>query len=125
MAVERPEDYFSRGTVIAALWFSILAGPLIAAAQQEAAFILVPWACTTGLYPFLWLATLTGVAVTLAAALVGYRLWKLAGEEWPTDEGGPISRTRFMAMGGVLLSLFFTLFVITQGIPTLILSPCH
>ena len=63
--------------------------------------------------------------VTLAAAFVGYRLWKLAGEEWPTDEGGPISRTRFMAIGGVLLSLFFTLFVIAQGIPTLILSPCH
>ena len=90
MGAERPDEYFSRGTVIAALWFSILAGPLIAAAQQETAFILVPWACTTGMVPFLWLVTLIGVIVTLAAAFVGLRLWKLAGEQWPTDEGGPV-----------------------------------
>jgi hypothetical protein len=68
---------------------------------------------------------LVGVIVTLVAAFVGFRLWKLAGEEWPTEGGGPVSRTRFMAVGGILLSLFFTLFVIAQGIPTLILSPCH
>lgn len=36
------DEYFSSGPVIAQLWFGILAGPLIAAAQQEAAFISVP-----------------------------------------------------------------------------------
>lgn len=30
-----------------------------------------------------------------------------------------------MAAGGFILSLFFTLFVIAQGIPMWILSPCH
>ncbi len=125
MAVASADEYFSSRPAIAQLWFGILAGPLIAAAQQEAAFILVPWACTTGMYPFLWITTLAGVIVALSAAFVAFRLWKLAGESWPTDEGGPVPRARFMAAGGLILSLFFTLFVIAQGIPMWILSPCH
>lgn len=35
------------------------------------------------------------------------------------------SRSRFMAVSGILLSLFLAVIILVQGLPNLVLLPCH
>jgi hypothetical protein len=107
-----------------ALWFGILIGPLALLTQQQLGFMIVPWACATGLPPYLWLVSLIALLITLGGAFVSWREWKVAGELWPDEGGSPVARSRFMAAGGLIMSLMFAMAIVAQAIPTFILSPC-
>lgn len=100
---------------IAKLWAAILIGPLVAAAQQQIGFMLVPWACATGLQPYIWTVTIVSMLIALGAAAMGWNLRGKVESEW----------MRFMATGAAALGLMFALLILAQGIPTYILNPCQ
>ena len=116
---------YSRGMGLVALWFGLLIGPIVWAIQMQIGFMLVPWACATGLQPYMWMVTIIALLISLSGALVSWRMWKQTGAEWPGQKADPVSRARFMAAGGVFMSLMFALAIIAQGIPSYILSACN
>src|SRR5205085_11119411 len=107
------------------LWVTILVGPVLMLAQQQLQFMLVPWACATGLRPYLWIVTAVSILIVLGAAANARRMWQQTGADWPSEEGGAMPRTRFMAAGALLLNLMFAFAILAQGIPTFILNPCN
>ena len=109
---------------IFAQWVGVLLAPVAWAAQMQALYTMVPWACQTGHRSALVLVSVAALAVALAGALVARRNWARAGRGEPVDEGGARGRSRFFAVAGLVSSAFFFLVVFAQGLATLILHPC-
>ena len=109
---------------IFAQWVGVLAAPLAWAAQMQALYTMVPWACQTGHRAALVAVSLAALAAALGGALVARRNWGRVGRGEPGEEGGARGRSRFLAVAGLVTSAFFFLVIFAQGLATLILHPC-
>ncbi len=108
-----------------ALWTGILAGPLVWLISFEANFALVPWACIFEAKLALYLVSLVALAASGAAGFLAWHEWKVLGREMPGQGGDTLSRSRIMALGGVLLSAMCCLIIVAQAIPEFILGACQ
>lgn len=106
------------------LWFVLLAGPAAWMMGLMVDYSLVRVACTDGAVVALHLVTATTLGVVVAGGLVGRREWRLAGERWPGEGGGDLTRSRFMIAVGLMASGFFTLVILAQWLAKLFLHPC-
>lgn len=104
----------------------MLVGAFIASATGWAAhlnisYFLVPESCGAGSKWMLHLVTVICVAVTLASAAIA---WKVRASGEATDTLVRKARTKFMSEMVLLLALGFTVVIIAQEIPNLILRSC-
>lgn len=117
-----------------ALWFGLLAGPLVWSVYFIAGYGLVEFACKLGLLQFNLLGlnaiaaaiiglTLIALLVTLYAGLLAYQKWQQVRRD-ELDSGQAEKSRVFMAQAGVLLSGLFALLILLTGIPAFILRPC-
>jgi hypothetical protein len=112
----------------AALWTGLLAGPLVWLALLQVNYVLSYVSCETRQNWFLHAAT--GVAIVLVSA-AGYVAWRYGPPEDREELSPPVTRTtaemraRWMATGGVALSLWFILVIVATEIPVLLLRPCQ
>jgi len=107
-----------------ALWITILAGPFAWAVHLLAAYSLTRTACVDHLQWLLHLVSLAALVVPLAGWLGAARLWRRlpAGS---TSHGDDLqSRSRFMALSGMVFCAFFVLAILAQWIPAWILGAC-
>lgn len=118
------EEQFKQPGELLALWTGVLAGPLVWAADQQARYFLATYACTTARL-VLHLLTLISLLLIAGAAFAVWRSWRRAGGGWPDSGGGAVSRSRFMAVTGLLLCALFALLVIAQWLPAVFYSPCE
>jgi hypothetical protein len=109
---------------IFAQWVGLLAAPLAWAAQMQALYTMVPWACQTGHRAALVAVSVGALAVATVGGLVARRNWARVGRGEPGDEGGARGRSRFLGVAGLVTSAFFFLVVVAQGLATFILHPC-
>jgi hypothetical protein len=108
-----------------ALWFGLFAGPAAFLLNLQISYMLAPQSCRAGSTVALHVTNVACLALAVAGGLIAWRSWRRTGREWPGDEGGVISRSRFMAALGVMTSALCALVVVAQWIPTLFLSPCQ
>lgn len=124
-AVVRPErESRVRAPVSArALWAAALAGPVAFLVNHQLLYLLVDWTCLGGHRWVMHLTALFFAAVAAAGGLLARRNWARAGREWPTTEGGPEWRSRFLAAFGLLMSAGF-FFILAQWFPLWVLDSC-
>ncbi len=108
-----------------ALWAGVLTGPIAWMISFGANWVLVPWACTLGWMPALYIVTVIALVIVAASGLLAWREWRQTGEEPPGEGGNPIARARAMAIGGVALSAMFFLTILVQAIPNVVLAGCQ
>lgn len=118
-------DQEQQATTPKALWTLIVAGPIIVAMQMQANFVLVRQACSAQRNIALYAVIILAMLLTIAAALVGFSLWKRAGTEWPTEAIDLANRIRFIAAVGILSSAMSFLVILAQGIATVVFDPCQ
>jgi hypothetical protein len=124
LATEAKKEFRSNGGIFA-LWVGVLLAPVAWAAQQQALYTMVPWACQSGNFFALHAVTIAAVAVALSGALVAWRNWSRAGRARADDDrGGALARSRFFAVSGLVASLFFALVIVAQGIAAFVVHPC-
>ena len=140
---DSPGNEATRRQVIG-LWTGILAGPALWFTHQQVSFVLVPWVCDHGGVMWLHAATAVLLVGTLAAGLLARKYWRAERVEMiqtpdpaartspaADDAPVPVSRTaehqrvRFMAMLGMLSSVFFGLVIIAQELPNFFIDPCQ
>ena len=107
------------------LWISVLGGPIVWLSSFEARFALVPWACTFQSKLALFGVAIAALALCAMFAVIGWRQWKVLGENGPSSEGGAFWRSTFMAIGGVVLSASCFIILIAQTIPEIMLGACQ
>jgi hypothetical protein len=109
-----------------ALWSSVLVGPIAWFAQFMLVYALAPWACSSGQRWSMHATILVFLAITLGVGWLALRLWRGGGGAWIADQDeGPVARTRFLALLGVMNSLLFALLILAQWIPTIAFDPCQ
>lgn len=108
-----------------ALWTGVLLPPIAFLINLEVAYALVPAACSSRNTLALHLVHLVCLGLVLLGGLTAWRCWKAMGATWPSEEGGRLARSRFMAAIGVLLSGFVALVVVADWIPSFMLDPCQ
>lgn len=116
--------YFDRGRGILALWFGLLAGPAAWYLHLNVSYGLVRLICLHGNSWLLHLTTLAMVALAAAGAWVAWGNWRRIGEPEITTGPGTLGRTRFMALGGLMMSGFFLAIILLAWIPDFLLDPC-
>ena len=116
--------YFRSRSGIATLWFGMLAAPASWYLHLNVSYALVRWVCETGDVWLLHLTTVVALAVATAALLVAWRSWRRLGEPLLAAGSGTIGRSRFMALGGLAISSFFTLVLIVAWVPSFLIEPC-
>lgn len=96
------------------LWSGILAGPIAFAINLQLRYALVDWACEHGSRSVLLWIAVPLILVCVAGAFLS----------WTGLNVHPDGRVRFMAYGGLMLSVIFAITILASMIPDLFLSPC-
>jgi hypothetical protein len=127
----------TRGRTTAALWFSVLAGPIAALTMEQINYMIVPIACQQP-SKLLWHVSLHAVPsvlilVTVAAGIIGWRHRARPARQASSaaaaaapglDVGAFDGRIDFMAHLGVWLIILSVLVLVAEWIPVFILHPC-
>jgi hypothetical protein len=124
MAAPHAADAEGTPGSVAPLLFGILGPPAFWAVRLGASYTLVPYACWRG-----WMALLNGVTVLMligcvAAGVVAWRAWRDSGGPAQVEIGGAQVRRRFMGLLGMLISGFFGLVIVAEGLANLMIDPC-
>ena len=107
------------------LWTTLLAGPLFWLVSFQAKYSWLTWTCASQSKLALLVFALIALALTAGAGLLAWREWKVIGVRAPGEAADPVARSRFMALGAVVLNAGFFLTVLSQVIPDLLLGPCQ
>lgn len=109
------------------LWLGLLASPILYALYFIAGYLLSEAACTEmfdltnqQLTTSIGWLTILAAGMTLATALYGYQNWR-RNRQRDDATGGALA---FMAFGGLLLGILFTLLVAVTGTTTFFVEPC-
>ena len=108
-----------------ALWTGLLLAPIAFLLNLEAAYALVPAACSARTQLLVHGVHLVCLLLAILGGVTAWGRWNAGGRTWPGDAGDPMSRSRFMAGLGLLVSAMFALVIVAQWIPSFVLSPCQ
>jgi hypothetical protein len=106
------------------LWAGLAAGPLAWAAQLEVNYILSYVACETRTTWMLHLSTAVALVVVGLGAMAARRVLTAARAETGAPGEKALTRTRAMALSGVVLCAWFALVILATDVPALMLRPC-
>jgi hypothetical protein len=104
---------------LARQWLVLLLPPVAWCTALGALFSVTDESCARGSHAALWIIVAVCVLLASAGVPVAWRERRQAGEE------GDVDRTRFMMELALGLSALFTLIVVMNAIPILLLSPCR
>jgi hypothetical protein len=117
-------EHFNAPRGIFALWFGILGPPTIWLARLKISYILIPYVCQTRWIVLLHAVTFATLALTAFAGWIAWRSWQHAGEVRESAGAGPIPRSRFLAMVGLLSAGFFLAVIAAEGLLNFLIDPC-
>jgi hypothetical protein len=113
------------GTPTRLLAAGIFLGPTAFIGDLQIAYMLVPPSCEAGTNLPLHAVHALMLLVALGGALAGWLALRRAGGGRPHSDAGRLSRSRFLAVLGVLLSALFAAVVLGQWLSDFFLSPCQ
>jgi hypothetical protein len=119
------EQRYSSSKGILELFTGLLLAPLAWAAHLGISYFLAEVRCNDNWNVALLATTVLLGGVAAAGAWFAWRNYNGTGREWPNaDEDGVLVRSRFLAVGGLLLAGLSLLLIFAQTIPMLVLPPC-
>ncbi|MFN7931457.1 MAG: hypothetical protein U0Y68_26715 [Blastocatellia bacterium] len=122
---ESTENDYKQPRGLLWLWSGVLAGPLAWALSQQVGYLFVTLDCSYTKRLALWPVMLGTILLAGAGAWVSWRNWQEVGNTWPDEGGGVLSRSRFLAFVGLLLSGFSVLVILAEWLPVLFYRQCQ
>lgn len=105
------------------LLFAVLGGPLAWAVQFQVLTAAVPGLCAGRFQPVPWVATVLALLVSGSALAVALRVRRRIHASI-TEGEGELGWERLLAVGGIVASAFFSIVIVVQAVPLLMLDPC-
>ena len=93
--------------------------------EMQLNFVLVRHACSAQRSVTLYAVIIVALALTVATAFIAFTIWIQAGKVWSTEAPDVATRTRFIAVLGILSSGMSFLVILAQGIATVQFDPCQ
>lgn len=118
------EEHFTNTRSKLIQTFALLAAPVAWFIGFNLDYVLVRSACSGGSTLPLHLVTLGTLLVTIGGGVAAHHEWRRAGGGWPGAAAGPIARTRFVGVLGMLGAAYFALVVAAEWLTKLFLHPC-
>ena len=115
---------FTRWPGLLSLSLGVLLGPVIALTNQELIYSANMWTCGHGYRATLHLIPLLCLIVTIGTGIAAFRDWRATGGGVEDEEATIASRTRFLAIAGMGISVFSSLVVIAQWAALGVFAPC-
>jgi Flp pilus assembly protein TadB len=106
-------------------WLRVLAPPMVWALQQQANFSLTATVCEAGTEAWLHVIMLAALAAVIGTALLSWMDWKSLPEGSTDQAEPPDTRSRFMAVAGMGLGVFFVLVIVATDLPNWFLGACQ
>ena len=106
------------------LWLGFLLAPVVWSINLETVYLLSEYGCATTRFDPIHIVSIVSLVLAAAGGLISYRNWQAAGARWKSTETGSLSRSRFLAILGMLNGVLFTLLIFAQWLPTLTGVPC-
>jgi hypothetical protein len=125
MAESSPAGYASSSSGIAAEWTGVLAGPIAFALDLLISYSLVKWTCDSQHTAVLHLITLGALLLIAGGAFAAWTALAATPAQASSGGGRPVDRARFMALLGLTMCAFFTVVVIANGVPRIVLDACQ
>jgi hypothetical protein len=122
---KQQEEYFSQAAGVAWLWAGVLAGPVAWALSQQVMYLFATLDCSHGKDLALSPVILITLLLAAGGAFISWRNWQRVGKGMPDEGGGVMSRSRFMAVSGLLLSGFSVLVIIAEWLPVFFYRQCQ
>jgi hypothetical protein len=109
----------------APMWFAFFGGIVAWGVRLGVSYMLVPVACDMESAVLLHLVAVVTIAISLAAAFVGYRGWTRARDR-RHDEGvrDTWEREEFLGLSGLFLSAFFAGVILLESSANFLIDPC-
>ncbi|HET7601007.1 MAG TPA: hypothetical protein VFK09_11980 [Gemmatimonadales bacterium] len=125
MTVDVRTRVADRGRV-AALVTGLLLAPFVAMLHLELSYADVRHACRQGSELRLHVTSAVLLLAALAGAAVAWRMLQGSSDRGaPGDPEIAAANTRFVAVTGVLVSLYFSLVIVAQWLAVFMLGPCQ
>jgi hypothetical protein len=118
------ESKFTRWPGLLSLSLGILLGPLIALVNQEAIYSVNMWSCGHGISATMHIAPAVCLAIAIGTAAMAYRDWRAVGGGLEDEDGTVETRTRFLSLLGVTISVFSSLVILAQWAAIFVFDPC-
>ena len=122
---EEPDNPFYSAPGLLGLWTGVLLPPTVWALQMQINYVLVRKACAQGSTVGLYVVTIVALAAAVLSALIALTNWRRSGPAWPNGAADLLSRSRFLAVLGLLMSAMFFVVILAQGIATVVFPPCQ
>jgi hypothetical protein len=106
------------------IWFALLGPPSAALLHLQMSYVFEHVACSTGSKLGIHIYTLLSLLIIAWAGLIARRHWIAEGSEGPGQHPGPLGTIRLMALSGMIGAGIFTLFVLAQWFPNIMLPVC-
>ena len=115
---------FTRWPGLLSLSVGVLLGPTIALVNQEAIYSGNMWSCGHGISATMHIAPALCLAIVIGTAVLAYRDWKAVGGGVEDEEATVETRTRFLSLLGITISVFSSLVIMAQWATILVFDPC-
>lgn len=125
MMNEETNEYFKRRTGLLWLGAGGLAGPLAIGLTQQIAYLLVTLNCSYGKGLMVWPVMAITVVLAIGGVMISWRNWQRAGRNGTDSAGDATSRSRFLAIVGLLFGGLSVLVVIAMWLPVLFYRQCQ
>ena len=106
------------------LWIGMLLPPVAWAIQLQSLYLTSEYGCHTS--DFMWnhVVVVAALALSLLGGAIAWREWLKSGASVDAESADRVSRSRFMALLGILTASLFTVLIFAQWLPTLMGVPC-
>jgi len=113
-----------RSRNVGSLLGGVLFAPIGFLMSLQANYFVVRFACAYGWMILLYIVCGSALVISGGGMLLSLRNWSAAGPRWPAEAFGVLSRNRFIAVLGLLMSGLFFILVVAQTIPVFLVNPC-
>ncbi|HXT16135.1 MAG TPA: hypothetical protein VN706_10935 [Gemmatimonadaceae bacterium] len=125
---ENPSDHgvraFTRWPGLLSLALGWVLSPTVALINQELIYSTNMWACGRNQPAAMHVVPALCLIVTIGVAMTAYKDWKAAGGGVEEEAADVATRTRWMGLVGVVVSVFSALVILAQWAAIFVFDPC-
>ncbi|PYT01622.1 MAG: hypothetical protein DMF63_01890 [Acidobacteria bacterium] len=106
------------------LWIGILLPPAAWLAQLQALYLSSEYGCTNSNFTRNHVVVVSALFFSIVGLSIAWLEWTRSRNASAIDDGDRHTRSRFMALIGVMTGFLFSLLIVAQWLPTLMGVPC-